>query len=357
MNQSIKIGIILLSAFCTFCKKPEIRQLKFSKSFPIKGDTLEMEADSIVGLLVANNYLIASQFSGNHFLRVYDASNCKLLGQLARKGSGVNEFPTSLMVDQYERCGDNDCLWVHDLNKGELIKINITKSLKEKITVVDQKIPTPAESRFHTAFFLDSQKVIGRSTNSTPQMNRLQIYDPLDDEILKTISLFPEIKRSRTGLDFVLNKYNMLYVSHIGLKSDKTKIASAMASFDRIDIFNSDGDLEKSVFNGKEIPDTNLEYLEETGSKKLQIYYSGIFTSDNYIYALYYGQPFSEYINIPVPTEVRIFDWSGNPLCKIELDDYLFNFTIDEKNSFMYGVDYVNKRILKYNIKNVLNEL
>jgi hypothetical protein len=261
------------------------------------------------------------------------------------------------MVDQYEPCGNDDCLWVHDLNKGELIRINLTESLRNQLTVVDKKVMTRAESRFHTAFYIDSSRVVGRSTNSTPQMNRLQIYNPQSDLILKTIPLFPEVDRTRKDLDFVVNKYNMLYVSNLGLKSDKTRIASAMCSFDRIDIFKTDGELENSVFDGIEIPDNIAEYLEASDSHKLTMFYGGIFTSNDYIYALYYGQPFSEYGRTPVPTQIRIFSWNGSPLCKIDVADYLYNFTIDEKNGFMYGVDNFNKRILKYNIKHVLNEL
>ena len=59
----------------------------------------------------------------------------------------------------------------------------------------------------------------------------------------------------------------------------------------------------------------------------------------------------------PISTQIRIFSWNGNSLCKIVVGDYLYNFTIDEKNGFMYGVDHYSKQILKYNIKHVLNEL
>jgi hypothetical protein len=339
------------------CKKPEVMQLHFRKSYLIVGDSIQTKTANTSGLFTARNYLVASQFNGDHFLKVYDPSNFQELGIFAKRGSGENEFPTMVIVDQYERCGNDDCLWVHDLNRGELLKINLTESLKNKITVVDKKIKTRSESRFHTVFYIDSTRIIGRSTNSTPQMNRLQIYDPYSDLILKTIPLFPEIERTRNDLDFVTNKYNTLYVSSIGMKSDKTRIASAMCSFDRIDIFKMDGELEKSVYNGIEIPDNVTEYLEESDSRKLNMYYSGIFTSNDYIYALYYGQPFSEYGLTSVPTQIRIFNWKGTPLSKIDVEDYLFNFTIDEKNGIMYGVDNFNKRILKYNIKHVLNEL
>lgn len=357
MRQTIQLMSFLACAICISCNKPEIKQLHFRKSYSIVGDTIQTKTANTSGLFVVNNYLIVSQFSGDHFLKVYDATNFQELVILAKRGSGENEFPTMTMVDQYEPCGNDDCLWVHDLNRGELIKINLTESLRNQITVVVEKIMTRTESRFHTVFYIDSLRIVGRSTNSTPQMNRLQVYDPHSDLILRTIPLFPEIERNRNDLDFVLNKYNTLYVSNIGLKSDKTRIASAMCSFDRIDIFKTDGELEKSVFDGIEIPDNIAEYLEGSDSHKLNMYYTGIFTSNDYIYALYYGQPFSDYGNSPIPTQIRIFNWNGDPLCKIDVEDYLYNFTIDEEKGFMYGIDNLHQRILKYNIKHVLDEL
>ncbi|MBX2964563.1 MAG: hypothetical protein KF845_00355 [Cyclobacteriaceae bacterium] len=358
MRKAVLYICMLTGALCDSCSKPEkMQQVHFNNSYSLGGDPLGIEMAETSGLFAIDNYLIASQFSGDHFLKVYDAATYHELGSLAKKGSGVNEFPSIAIIDQYERCGDDHCMWVHDLNKGELIKINLTKSLRSQTTIVDQKVMTRSESRFHTAFYIDSLRVVGRSTNSTPQMNRLQVYNPHSDLILKTVPLFPEIERARTELDFVVNKYNTLYVSNIGIKPDKTRIASAMCSFDRIDIFKTDGELERSIFDGKEIPDNNIEYLDEIDSHKLQMYYGGIFTSDDYIYTLYYGQPFSEYGRSPIPTQIRIFNWSGNALCKIDVKDYLYNFTIDEMNGVMYGVDIVNKRILKYNIKKILDEL
>jgi hypothetical protein len=130
-----------------------------------------------------------------------------------------------------------------------------------------------------------------------------------------------------------------------------------MCSFDRIDIFKIDGELEMSVFDGLEIPDIVNEYLEADDSRGLYMYYGGIATSNDYIYALYYGQSFADFGQIPIPTQIRIFDWKGNPLSRIEVSDYLYSFSVDERNGVMYGVDNFNKKILRYNIKPVLNEL
>lgn len=249
---------------------------------------------------------------------------------------------------------------MHDLNAGVLCRINISESLKKQTTIIDMKFKTKAESGFFTAFFIDSTKIIGRSSNSIPHMYRLQLYNPQQDIISKTVPLFPLVRRKRDDLDFIFRKYNYLYTSHIGIKNNKTKIASAMSSFNRIDIFDSEGVLEKSVLEGVEFPKDDIQnYLEAESSdnRALMIYYNAIYTTDNYIYALYYGQPKSDYAKKSIETELRIFDWDGNPLCKMKVPDYLLNFCIDEERGLMYGVDYFNGKNLKYDIKKIIDEL
>jgi hypothetical protein len=209
------------------------------------------------------------------------------------------------------------------------------------------------------AFFIDSNKIIGRSTNSIPHMYRLQMYNPQQDVITKTVPLFPVVKKMSDDLDFVYRKYNYLYTSHIGLKNDKTKIASAMSAFNRIDIFDTDGILEKSVLEGAEIPKDDIQsYLaaEIGDNRALMIHYNAIYTTDNYIYALYYGQAKSDYAMKLIETEIRIFDWAGKPLSKIKVPDYLLNFSIDEERGLMYGVDYSNGKSLQYDIKKIIYE-
>lgn len=358
IRRRLQYAALVVCSTTLSCHSPEIHHISFGESYQIEGESIRLtNLDNPGALLATESYIIVLQYGGEYFLRVYDIHDHRELGQLARKGSRPDEFPTSLILDHCVPCGNSECIWVHDLNKGELIKINIAESLDKLSLAIVQRVQTRPESRFHTAFVVDSTLVVGRSTNSTPQMNRLQIYDPSSDNIVKTVALFPKIDRPSNDLEFVTSKYNMLYVASLGLKPDNTQVASAMCSFDRIDIFNVDGEIKVSVYDGREIPVSSTEYLEEENADQLRMYYGDIFTSNSYIYALYYGQPFSEFGRMPVPTEIRIFDWLGEPRAKIKVGEYLHSISVDEGKGVIYGLDVLEKRVLRYDIKPILDEL
>ena len=51
-----------------------------------------------------------------------------------------------------------------------------------------------------------------------------------------------------------------------------------------------------------------------------------------------------------LPSQVRVFNWEGSLVRVIQLPDDLMSIAVDEKTQMMYGVDFNNEKILKYNI-------
>lgn len=362
MRLSKIFYIILIFILSSCAYKRSSSDFIFENEYTVEGAQILSEEFSINQLFAINNYLFGYQKTGQYFFKIYNIETLSEIGEICKRGKGPNEFPSFLILNQYETCGIDLCIWVHDLNVGKLTKVNVKESLEKGETVVLNEIATKSQSSFFNAFVIDSSLVVGRSTNSIIDMNRLQLYNPINDSIIRTIPLFPKIDvtRSNDDINFRMVKYNPLYVGSIGLKPDKTKIASAMTSFNRIDIFDVNGDLYKSIVEGPEIPEYLKNYLnsdEDNSESTLQYFYSSIFTSNNFIYALYIGQMLSEYGGKSIPTQLRIFDWEGNPLVRININDYLFSFTIDENRGLLFGVDYYNEKLLRYDIKRIIEKL
>ena len=357
--DSILLLVLLLTISCTNSSKSD---LIFKLEYSLEGNQILLEDVNINQLFTIDNYLFGHQYKGEYYFKIFDIENLSEIGELCRRGNGPNEFPFYLMLNQHYTDNSEVCIWVHDLTVGRLTKINVTQSLRDNETIVLREIPTRPQSAFYNAFVIDSSLIVGRSTNSIINMNRLQLYNPIDDSIIRTISLFPkvDVNQSKDDINFTMLKYNPLFVSSIGLKPDKSKIASAMTSFNRVDIFDINGDVYKSIIEGPDVPDYLKKYLnavEDNSESSLQYFYNSIFTSNNFIYALYVGQELSEYGQKPLPTQLRIFDWEGNPMAKINLNDYLINFTIDEDRGVMFGVDHYNEKLLQYDIKELVDAL
>lgn len=336
--------------------------LNFDKKFTVKGEEILKKDIEVCNLNVIDTLLLAELRDDNYYFAVYNPKTLKLITKIARKGNGPNEFPGGLWYNNFVKENNQIKIWVRGTNTYKLSQINVTESIDKNKTIVDKEFQLRPQSKFFTVFYIDSAKVVGRSANTTPHMNRLQIYNPILDSIIKTVPVFPKIKNNNNDLDFLFYRYNSLYISILTMKPDRTKFASAMhRMFNRIDVFDSEGNLENSIIEGKEFPKRMIEeYLrakEEDVDKNVKVYYQDAFASDSYIYCLYYNQLESEYAKKFIPTEIRIFNWKGEPLCKIKVPDYLQSITIDEKNGIMYGVAYFNEKIFRYNIKSILDEI
>jgi len=76
--------------------------------------------------------------------------------------------------------------------------------------------------------------------------------------------------------------------------STHKKIICAMRFFDQIDIFNSyDLSVHNTIKNSNSEP---YKYTENLIVDETMFYYVDVFSTDNYIYALYCGKPYSEAI-------------------------------------------------------------
>jgi len=138
------------------------------------------------------------------------------------------------------------------------------------------------------------------------------------------------------------------------MKPDGSKSVLAFNYFDRMLILDE---------NFKVVNDLS----GDSGRKSLKIvdgepvdlvnYYFDVEVTDDYIFALYYNQPESEYGEVMQPTQIRLFDWHGTLLKIIEVPDYLMGISFDEKNQSLYGVDHFQEKIVKYDFADLLKDL
>jgi len=73
----------------------------------------------------------------------------------------------------------------------------------------------------------------------TPDMNRIQIFNPETKTITKRVPLFPKIKINRNvnNIDYIFYRYNVLFLSDFNMEPDKPKFSFSMHFFNRVDIF------------------------------------------------------------------------------------------------------------------------
>jgi hypothetical protein len=305
-----------------------------------------------------NNFLITKNDGKDYLFTVYSLDSLKKLGDLVAKGGGPNEFPTSARFDYVSKMGDTSYFWAHDLNKPILSKININKSIEKGETVVEDTTALPIDESFVTAFKFSDEKIVGRSGNTVPDMGRLKIYNPKEKAISKLVPFFPKVEYSRTDDEFMVTKLNSIYVGSLTVKPDGTKIASAMNSFNQIDIFDTNAELLVSIKDDFSEGEKRIEQYLKDGNldwNHLMGYYADICSTEDFVFALFRNQLWEDYGEKMIPVTIRVFDWEGEPIAELKVPDYLYSIAIDEQNGYLIGFSYHQEKVMRYDIQDLLD--
>jgi hypothetical protein len=350
--------LLLLLAFLLFsCSKPineESVDIVFPQQVELHGKTIMADEFTVNRLHIVDTLLLAELRGDSHLFAVYHPKDYTQLFKFGVEGDGPDEFIYPLYFTDFTIENGDYMLWFNERNRYQLHKVNLSQSLAGGELFIEETIPLSQKAYFRTAFYLNPTKVIGTLSNMDIKMGRIRIYDPMMDKIIKTIENFPVVRKKSDDYLYLQYRHNVLYIEYAVIHPEREKIASALVSLDRIDVFDTEANVLHSVTYS---PSTEKSAIEdflstEPGSESpLKIYYSGIFGSKDFIYALYINQLARE-SDIEKPVEIRVFDWELNPVGVFKIPDYIANFTVDERRGKIYGVkSRTDNAILEYDFQ------
>lgn len=120
-----------------------------------------------------------------------------------------------------------------------------------------------------------------------------------------------------------------------------------MLQFDQINILDLEREEHLSLTTSK-----NFMHLPLDDSKEPNMYYSDLCVTDKQIYALYANQPITRWGLDSKKSEIQVFNWNGDPVCKIIIPEYLLYINIDEKNKHLYGIT-ADEELYRFRIPNI----
>ena len=88
--------------------------------------------------------------------------------------------------------------------------------------------------------------------------------------------------------------------------------------------------------------------------------YSDLEITDRYIYAVFHGRSFKDIIKDPQGTPdggeyIHIYDFKGNPICRLILDHSIYGIDVDEENGIIWATDVNSEeQIIRYNMPSVI---
>jgi hypothetical protein len=352
------IFITILISSCNHNNK-NFNNKEFKKSFSVNGKVILDNNVNISKFFIVDTLLLAKLEGDDYHYIVFNSKTLNPLGKLAKKGKGPNEFPDVLQYEHHIAKNNQLKIWVYGWNTHKIYLINISNSIKNQNTIIDTVLKLAPQIKFNFLFVTDNYKVIGNTINTTTDMKRLLIYDIEKNKIIKEVNPFPKIENNNEDIAFIFYKYNWLFLSSLASNPNFTKFASAMLYFNRIDIFDKNGNIINSYEGKNNITKTEIDgfFSTEIGNyANIKKYYSGTTSSGNFIYTIYYNKKASKSAE-SLPVKIRIFNWNAELVCELNIPNHLTSIAIDEKNGIMYGVAFFDEKILKYDISSILNEI
>lgn len=266
---------------------------------------------------------------------VFHRDTHRLLGAFGKIGKGPNEFLEPEITGQQEIGKDFLGLWVYDAQRAQAQLVNLNQSIRTHQTVLEGQYSCPKSVSFGISMFvMPNHDLVGTSMR---QDGRLFYYNSKE---LKTkwVSYFPKV------IDPPIEEQGMhnLYKSATQISPDGVYIVSALYLFNRIDVFDAAlNHLYSFVF-----PDSpkNPPFMTDPQNyfpDNLMCYYSWVFLSDEYIYALNVRMTHKQSSEGDTGySEIQVFTREGKPVCLYKLDHFINSFSVDKKNGYLYGLTY-----------------
>jgi hypothetical protein len=262
---------------------------------------------------------------------------------------------------QKDTCNLSEGIWLSDIQSVKFYPYNKENGRWEENPSCMKKL-SPKLIPCSNSFMSKKSDIVGISTSVK---NHVFMYSTQKD-ILEGYDYYPV---SPNPYDNLSSK--TVYSADIDIKPDKSYLVLAYLLFKSVCIVPLDKP-EMPLFLGfKDTPFPQLEVNDRKPNleniRVLPLQYVDIYTTDNFIYALYANKMNNELENHSHEAlkekegmSVHIFKWDGTAFCSLNLDRIINCFCVDEINNIIYGLDPTgdeNAILYRFPVpKNIINK-
>ena len=317
----------------------------------IKGGQITTIDDDngVYTISLIDSMIILQDRANENIFHFYSTNDYRKNFAFGQEGEGPENFSSMPQIIQssikYHK-GDGFGFTLFDVNKRVIKKFMLNDILdKNYLPRETLRIDAKLLGGFQLNFLSD-RKVIGKDHLNGE--GNFFIYDE-DQGKKKWIDFYPELQ-----IEPVKGKKAVAYDSFIDVCESEGLIIQAMKFFNRLNFYDLNGNLKKSVLIGEEvIPDFSKEGTHVIPQDV--IYFAmDMYVSDKFVYLLYanmeVGEIFVENGNNS-PFKILKFDMEGKFLNEFYLDRQLLCFVVDENES-AFGLSFQEGvvRLIKYSL-------
>ncbi|GKG71497.1 hypothetical protein CE91St1_06400 [Parabacteroides goldsteinii] len=292
---------------------------------------------------------------------IYNLKDLSLIGEFCGKGVGPNEIVAFTTISHfYKENGELKTL-LYGANEKKLVEWNISKSLAKHTTVFDRIVSYDWDVDKHVTvynklFRLNTDTILA-ITPTVPltldqELVSLPLYEKRTIETNKQVKLYDIFHKypENNGLN-VHSSYNILpperfLESFYCIKPDCSKMVQVMMFMPQINIL----DLQSGEVNGFRLNSSVNFSVFRKNIEKVNYCFTGVAVDDEFIYALYWGRKIKDDSDKKRSCIVYVFNWAGVLVNKIDLENYVNQIFLDEKNNILYGREYTSDYIYSYDL-------
>ena len=330
---------------CTEKKsKKKLMKIEDIKTFNIKSTEIELNEMPMFpkGCRVIDSTLILFEPKlTDGFLSLYSLKSNTLIKRFGEIGNGPCDFINPRFFQNYQFKNDEKSFLIADSKYFYKLNIDsiITGYNNCKNSIIEY---VPAEMKGYNYILNLSDTYITANVTGNSQVEQFNLLN----KERKSMNYYPKL----SGLDINDLAYStQIYDAYY--TSNNENIIIAYKHLKQIDILSLNGDYIKSIYfldfdinlnKIRKIDDYNVKFEDNS-----LFFYSYIFTTDSYFYALCWNSTKNEIKENKAIPEIQIFNQRGEIINILKPDIAISYFCVDEKESKIYAIGMSSDEDLK----------
>ena len=339
--NSLIIGCVLL--VFTGCKteqasRKHIKDVrKFLIETSLEGQLISQIKENIFPTYmgIKDSLLVLCDFKASPHFYTYNIKDFSYLGSFGMQGRGPGDIQDPFFSSQIQKENNSYGVWVYQMNRMRLTCNDIFRSINDMDAKPKKTIVLPPEANTACNVIIVNQNlVIGSGIDA---QGEFFIYDIMKDDfrwkkhlVDHDIACLKNLEQNK-----LLGQYKL---GTLKVKPDGTSFVKAYLFQPLIDVYNKKLDILFTIKTGDydepKFMESNNNFIGTSNA-----YYANVFLTDEYIYALNYNCHYQDMYNINVRNaEMHIFNWSGDAVCRIKLNQGITPFgpfAVDDNNTMI----------------------
>lgn len=317
---------------------------KFPDNILLDSRIIELEENYVHGHFhVYDTLLFLTNTPGNPYqVHVYD-NDYRFIKSAGLIGAGPGEITNPFFAAIDDGRG---ILWFLDMGKQVLHKFVIDSLLNIENYFPRTNVPISDDKYIITQYYPLADNMFSYSDfNVTPPM--ISFFD-ISGSLVDSIIIYEDIAKGFgfNSSDIFLNTF--LYQHH----PENEKIVLAHRFSDVIVIIDHKG----KVLATQQGPDMINQTPDPTNDSQVSTHVA-LQADEEFIYALYRGNVvFDENNQLVYPEIIHVFNWDGEPVISMQLENALNSFTLDENNQRLIGFSLETGNVVEYSLSTFFDQ-